>query len=96
MNQLTFFNTVNLQGEVLARARKECADQDVRVLEVFLVNHTRNFTPWEVCEQVDGILFTSVRRSITTLTAKGYLEKTEEQRAERYGKPNYCWRAANP
>jgi len=94
MNQLTFFNTIDLHGEALARATSECAEQDVRILQVFINNHTRNFTPWEVCDHVQGALFTSVRRSITTLTAKGYLVKTDEMRSERYGKPNYCWRAA--
>ena len=92
MNQLNFFNTINLTGAQLAKAHLECGKQDIKVLEHFIYNHTKNFTPWEVCESVGG-LFTSVRRSITNLTAKGYLVKLDEQRQERYGKPNYCWRA---
>jgi hypothetical protein len=86
-----FHNTINLTGEMLQKARLDCAQQDVEVLQFFINNHTQAFTPWEVCDNISG-LFTSIRRSITTLTAKGYLYNTGKQKAERYGRPNYTWK----
>lgn len=93
INQQTelFFNTINLSGELLEKARKECAKAEVEILTFFINNHTQSFTPLEVCDRVGG-LFTSVRRAITNLTNRGYLEKTEEQKKERYGKVNFCWK----
>lgn len=89
--QLNFFNTISLQGEVLKKAQEECGEKDAEILTFFINNHTQSYTPLQVCDQVGG-LFTSVRRSISTLTKRGFLVKTTERVMERFGQVNYKWR----
>ena len=96
MNQLSFFNTIDLKGAELAKARSANDKQDQKILAFFLENFTEKFTPYQVGDRFPEYLQSSVKRSITTLTKRGYLEKTDTKVMERQGSPNYCWRAANP
>lgn len=86
-----FFNTVDIKGEALEKAKVNCAKQEIEVLEFYVNNNTQSFTPLQVWDHVGG-LFTSVRRSITNLTNRGYLVKTSEQIVERYGQKNHKWK----
>lgn len=89
--QLSFYNTIGLEGELLKKAQEECGEKDAEILTFFINNHTQSYTPLEVWDRVGG-LFTSVRRSISTLTKRGFLEKTSQRIQERFGKVNYKWR----
>lgn len=89
--QLSFYNTIGLEGELLRKAQEECGEKDAEVLTFFINNHTNSYTPLQVWDSVGG-LFTSVRRSISTLTKRKFLVKTGEKIQERFGKVNYKWR----
>ena len=58
-----------------------------------MLHPSQAYTPDQIHNKLFGPLtpITSVRRSITTLTANGYLRKTEIKKEGRYGKPNYAW-----
>ena len=90
---MTFFNTVRLRGFDLNEAEWLAMRQEEKVYMLFSENPEREFTPFEVWAAIlPDVPITSVRRAITCLTEEGKLEKTNRQKAERYGKPNYVWR----
>lgn len=97
--QLNFFNTTNLKNPELKSAISDAMSQDDRILEYFKLHPNNGFTPAEIASLTSlhpNTPITSVRRSITVLTKKGCLEKTDIQKPGMYGKPNYCWRLINP
>lgn len=93
MNQLSFFNTIDLHGPELATAQKVASTQEDKVLKVFQEAKYKTFTPAEVHIALgQQFLLTSVRRSISNLTKKGFLEQTEEMRPGNWNLPNRCWK----
>lgn len=92
--QLEFFNTIDLKGTELAEATNQAQKQDERVLRIFKLY--RKMTPFE-CWNVYNLFFpeapvTSIRRSMTVLTNKGFLEMCDEMKKEILGKPNHYWK----
>lgn len=92
--QLEFFNTIDLKGTELAEATDKAKKQECRVLEIMQVY--KKMTPIE-CWKVFNSLYpepplTSIRRSMTVLTSKGFLEMCDEMKKEILGKPNHYWR----
>ena len=96
MTQLSFFNTIHLSGNGLKEAQEQTGLQDIRVLALF--REYKTLTPFQAhetyCERFPECPVTSIRRSITVLTKKGLLIKTNESKIEKYGKKNYYWRSA--
>lgn len=94
--ELSFFNTIRLNGIDLDQAIEKTKGQNARVLELMRAIN-KPVTPLELHEYYEAIWpktpYTSIRRAFTVLTDGGKLEKLEIQRTERYGKPNYTWRA---
>lgn len=97
--QQSFFNTTNLTGPQLTAAKKSAGNQDDRVLQFFREHFISTYTPGEVLEALQlaepaykHTPLTSIRRSITNLTERGYLIKTDIKRTGEYGALNYTWR----
>ena len=90
---MSYHNTVKLSGRELEIAREDCKKDEMEILEFFL-KELSNLSPCDVWVQLyQGHMtqnqgkkpITSVRRAITDLTDKGYLEKgTEEQQKIGY------------
>ena len=92
---MTFFNTVNLEGDELEEAEQATETQEERVLGFFQIYRQRSWTPWEVHRLLysgANVPITSVRRAIKNLTDEGKLVKTDEKRQGPYGKPSYTWK----
>lgn len=95
-----FYETTPLTGVQLRAAFARAEKQDALVLAVFrLVAPGSLLAPSQV--HAVGVangarwLLTSVRRSISTLTRAGVLEKTGQQRMGPHGSPENFWRLAD-
>lgn len=90
--QTSFFNTTKLSGADLKYSVEAAVNQNECVLRFFIQHRGRSFTPIEVYERMgQGILLTSVRRALTTLTKQGRLTRTNQKVKERHGAVNYKW-----
>ncbi len=88
-----YYNTTRVKGKQLAEYEGKAATQDDRILSYFRRHKDKQFTPSQVQSAlVMNCPLTSVRRSMSTLTERGLLEKTDTQRQGPYGRPEYCWR----
>jgi hypothetical protein len=77
------------KAEYVIRAKK----QDNAIYALF--GRGRMLTPSQVWKMLGADYFgplTSVRRSITVLTARGFLEKTNVKGMGIYGRPEYHWK----
>lgn len=85
-----FYNTVNLTGHKLHRAKAGEKTQRDIILDVF--REHRALTPSQAL-RLSGRHWppTSVRRAICDLTAAGELDKTEKMEAGPFGKPEHVW-----
>ena len=86
-----FSNTLFLQGEL----EKKISTQNQAVLAFFKRYPEESFTPLTVYRmefERYGIPYTSVRRSITMLTNKGFLFKTGLMEKEMFGANNNLWK----
>ena len=94
-HQGTFYNTIDEKEPQLEISRAQVTLQERRVLAI-MGDFPKGMTPFEVYDlyAVDHgkVPITSIRRAITNLTNGGYLEKTEGQVVERWGKVNYVWK----
>lgn len=92
---MMFFNTTNIQGDALIKARYKAGTQNQIIHEVFRQNPRREMTPFEV-NKILGNKYpiTSVRRAISTLTKDGELIKTKTRKIGDYGARCYAWRYA--
>lgn len=92
--QLEFFNTIDLKGTELLNAIDKAQHQERKVLDIMRVY--KKLTPFEVSDIYNSLYpaapVTSIRRSMTVLTDKGFLEMCDEMKKEVYGKPNHYWR----
>lgn len=75
-----YFNTTEKTGQELESAVSRASGQSKEILEIFEKNPEKDLTPWEVMAIHGNIMITSVRRSMTVLTAGGFLEKTDKRR----------------
>jgi hypothetical protein len=91
-----YFNTTGLRGPALKGAREKALTQDESVARLFEAMPTGfSASPEQVQRKVlPGAPITSVRRSMTTLTQRGVLVKTDTMRTGQYGRPVHTWRAA--
>lgn len=92
--QLNFFNTIELSGPPLVEATEQACKQDDRVL--LILKKLGKATPFMVSEIYNKLYpecpVTSIRRSLTVLTTKGFLIMCDEMKVERYNKPNHYWK----
>ena len=90
-----FFQTTPLDNNQIKTMRQRVDKQDDIVLLVFQKRPGIELTPWDVLRLSDlNCPITSIRRSMTTLTAKGLLEKTGDTQEGAYGMPCHLWRLA--
>lgn len=89
---MTFFNTVPLPDDDLARAENQALTQEEKIM-AFFKDRPGSYMPGEIQEMVlPEAPITSVRRAITVLTKKGLLEKSGFQVVGDFGVLNNCWR----
>ena len=89
-----FHNTTHETGQQLIKFEKQTEGQDKVILDFFKKHEAFSFTPCE-CQsfiQLTGVPITSIRRSISDLTKKGLLIKTNKKKIGTYGRPNYTWK----
>jgi len=95
MGLVSYHNTTDSVGAEFRRYAVKAATQEKQLLELFAISPERSYTPSEAVSATWlNAPLTSIRRAISNLTAAGELEKTAEQRPGPYGRPEYCWRAA--
>jgi hypothetical protein len=91
----SFYNTTSETGQTLIDFTNKAGAQDIIILDFFQVNKGKSFTAWEVTdklkEQGHEILFTSVRRSITTLSKSFLVRNTGEKVIGKYNRPCLKW-----
>lgn len=89
----SFHNSTNETGTLLEIYQDKAATQDEKILAFFKENKGRLFTPFDVQKLVfdNRTPVTSCRRSLTTLTAKGLLYKSNTKQIELYSRPNFTW-----
>ena len=88
-----YYNTNKEAGETLKASRKKAATQEERILEFFKRHSRSELCPFEVAHILfPGTPITSIRRAMTNLTKKGYLEKLDKFKPGAYGKQNHVWR----
>lgn len=102
---MSFFNTTNETGDLLAEYRSKSEHQDERVLKIFEASGpAAALSPSMVSSlynrlyperHIYGVPLTSIRRSITCLTKDGKLEKTSEKRPGLFGRPEFLWKLAS-
>ncbi len=90
----SFYNTNNLQGQLLFEAEASARTQEDIILEYFKKYPEHIFIPDDIHNLFDPTKtpITSVRRSMTNLTIKGFLIKTDQFRTGKYGKQTHCWK----
>jgi hypothetical protein len=99
MSKKTFFNTVNLSGDNLERAKARALSQENLIKEIFMANPDKKISPSQMLQIFSKKYdlhppIVSIRRAMTNLTysQKGMvLRKTEEQAMGSYGVPEYLW-----
>lgn len=89
----SFYNTTHEHGDTLTASRTQAARQDDQILGLFISNPQALFAPHEVQDELNvSWPLTSIRRSMTNLTERGYLEKTGQMRVGTFGKQVHTWR----
>jgi hypothetical protein len=89
---MTYFNTNKETGKVLARSRERTENQDDRILAFFQRYPGKSFPTYLVRLKVmPNAPMTSVQRSITNLTDRGFLIKTENWAVSPYEKQVHTW-----
>lgn len=94
-NQGTFFNTINLHGIELLKAKDHARTQQDEIY-AFLLEHKGNgYTPFQIQDELNykeiDVPVTSVRRALCNLQQGGLIEKFDEMVNGVYGKPNHKW-----
>lgn len=91
---MSYFNTTNLSGPTLFDSLEKTAGQDEVILNYFRRHHVLMFTPcdiWKILFTADTPI-TSIRRSISSLTASGHLIKTDQFKKGIFGKKVFFWK----
>jgi hypothetical protein len=92
-----FFNTTGLRSRELAAAVAAAKCQDAAVLALF-VTASGPMSPSQVREQCARMgrdwPVTSIRRSITTLSDRNLLVRTDDKVRGPYGAVEHLWRIA--
>jgi hypothetical protein len=91
---MTYHNTTHTAGAQLDEYEGKADSQDEIILLWFKFSGGSH-TPSEIHSVLfPDVPITSVRRSISNLTAGGYLQKTDHQKLGPYKRPEYQWELA--
>tara|TARA_R110000744_G_scaffold377712_1_gene492993 strand:- start:21 stop:308 length:288 start_codon:yes stop_codon:yes gene_type:complete len=91
---MNYFNTNCETGTTLGNSIKKVTGQDKTITALFNSRPLSMYTADEVLKYSrlpNRTPLTSVRRSLTVLTKKGALIKTDTQKMGSYGKMCYCY-----
>ena len=93
MEQLEiYFNTIPIEGAELKEAQFKARSQNEEILQAFK-NFDHAWSPSELYQYFwQKWPLTSIRRSLTTLTKFGYLEKTGQLKTGMYGRGENIWK----
>ena len=93
-----YYNTTNQTGKILRLEHERIKTQGVLVLDYFEKHPCEVLSPSEVWDRLmtdkkirHNTPLTSIRRTITDLTADNKLVKSSETKIGIYGKPEYLW-----
>lgn len=92
-----FYNTINLEATELSLSQLAALSQEQRILRFFIQCRTvMAFAPSAVRDRVFDarVPITSIRRAMTSLTARGDLIKLGVLINGPYGKPEHLWTVA--
>ena len=94
MSQLEiYFNTVPIEGAELKEAQFKAGGQNEIIYDIYLTYPNIHISPSDIFHYLSHRWpLTSIRRSLTTLTKLGYLEKTGELKTGMYGRPENIWK----
>jgi hypothetical protein len=94
--EMNFFNTSSLTGVDLRRAISSASKQDDKILIYFKNKPGKEFTPSQIWQVIfdESTPLTSCRRSMSVLTRKGMLIKTDSQSIGPFGRPENKWKLA--
>jgi len=88
---MPYYNTTKESGEALRDCKGKAESQDEMIFK-FFQRSGRGYSPSQVLHLcLPRAPITSVRRSITNLTSRGFLTKTDNKVKGVYGKPEYVW-----
>jgi Fe2+ or Zn2+ uptake regulation protein len=94
----THYNTTNLTGQKLSKAKTKAKTQEEIIL-AFFSTAGKGATPSQVMQIASNKGYNwpikSIRRAMTVLTGKGVLEKTLEKRPGAWGADEHVWRRAS-
>jgi hypothetical protein len=95
--QGNFYNTTRLRGAALKAAEIKAGTQTDEVLKLY--KRYEALSPSQcldrlALEMTDAPLFTSVRRAISDLAVRGWLEKTSTMVEGKYGRDEHVYRLA--
>lgn len=104
MRQLDFFQTNSYHNSLPIRDAKEleakekrARGQEEKIFSYFCEHPNMAFTPSQVWISFGQCWpLTSVRRSITNLTKRGYLKMTGNKRKGYYNELENCWQYVEP
>ena len=88
----SYYNTTNLIGRELNAEKRKTITQEDFLLTIF------NTRLYEMTSSQAHFFFpppiplTSVRRAMTNLVIRGFIEKTKKKQKGIYGKPEYIYR----
>lgn len=92
-----FYNTIDLTGQELEKAKAQTLKQEELIATIFKKNCHKEISPSQILEIVNKYYglnwpLTSIRRAITNLTEEMALIKTPKMVDGIYGKPEHLWR----
>ena len=97
----SFFNTINLQGSNLLRAKKQAETQESKVLDFLQANIKLSFTKHELKNALVNLgkmnvktPESSVSRALSNLNKQGRILKLKEMKLGEFDKPNHLWTVA--
>jgi len=93
-NDMGYYNTTNQSGTPLEESKNKASTQEGKILQLFIRNGKSKFSPSQVWAMGfnEYAPLTSIRRSLSDLTRKGLLEKTNHKVEGLYGRVEYTWR----
>tara|TARA_R110002051_G_scaffold260612_1_gene320391 strand:- start:892 stop:1185 length:294 start_codon:yes stop_codon:yes gene_type:complete len=94
---MTYYNTTQQKDEILKNFKAKATDQNGIILSWFKKNKDKEVSTddiWVNLFDTSVVPQTSIRRSITNLTDKGFLEKLgkEKKVIGMLGRPVHVWR----
>jgi hypothetical protein len=96
----SFYNTINLQGSNLVKAKKQAESQESKILAFLQANKEQSFTKQEIKTALVNLgkiggntPESSISRALSNLHKEDKVLKLQEMRLGEFEKPNHLWQA---